>query len=207
MGVSTAAERRRIGLFGGAFDPPHCAHVALAQQAIDELALDLLHVVPTGRAWHKKRTLSPAHDRLAMVQAAFASMPKSAVDERELRRPGPSYTIDTLTELQAQYPDAQLYLLIGADQAGALTQWHGWAEVVRLAIISIARRPDAPSAPGPWAFETSPDARTVALHLPDIPINATQVRDRVAAGQPIDALVPPAVAGYIDFHHLYRPAR
>ena len=92
----------RIGLFGGAFDPPHYAHMALARAAVRQLGLSRLHVTPTGQAWHKSRPLTPAAQRLAMCRLAFAHEPRCVVDGRETRRDGPSYTIDTLAALQAE---------------------------------------------------------------------------------------------------------
>ena len=203
----------RIGLFGGAFDPPHDAHLALARAAIDELRLARLHVVPTGDAWHKTRPLSPGVHRLAMCRLAFADVPKVRVDERELLRDGPTYTIDTLTELRAEYPGAALFLQIGADQAAAFHTWRRVDEILRIATLSIAVRGD-PSGAGSIFDAGNPlpgmavDAQRVRLlSLPAMPHSATEVRRRVVAGEPIDHLVPPAVAGYIAEHHLsQRPA-
>ena len=90
------AQAKRIGVFGGAFDPPHLAHMALVKTAVADLQLDELRVIPTGQAWHKPRALSPAHHRLAMAQLAFADLPNVLVDPRETQRVGPSYTVDTL---------------------------------------------------------------------------------------------------------------
>ncbi|MEP6966196.1 MAG: nicotinate (nicotinamide) nucleotide adenylyltransferase, partial [Polaromonas sp.] len=131
---------RRIGVFGGAFDPPHNAHVALARAALEQFALDALYIVPTGQAWHKARTLSDAEDRLAMTRLAFGDIAGVVVDERELQRAGPTFTIDTLQALQAENPAAQLYLFIGADQFSTFRQWHKWQEILELAIICIADR-------------------------------------------------------------------
>jgi nicotinate-nucleotide adenylyltransferase len=201
---------RRIGVFGGAFDPPHNAHLALVRAALAQLRLDSLRVFPTGEAWHKARTLSPAEHRLAMARLAFGDCPGVVVDDRELRRPGPTYTIDTLTELQAEFPDAQLVLLLGGDQAQALMRWHRWADILRIAIISVAVRA------GSTAGATDPQARQPVsgpaggrfeyLTLPAMPHSATDIRTRVAAGLGIDHLVPVPVARYIDQHHLYLPA-
>lgn len=200
----------RIGLFGGAFDPPHDAHVALARAAIAQLGLARLHVVPTGDAWHKSRPLSPAADRLAMCRLAFADVAGAVVDDRELRRAGPTYTIDTLHELRAQYPGAELVLQIGADQAAAFHTWRCAVEIVQNSIISIAYRADPASAGADFDLNNplpglSVDpARIRWLELALMPHSATDIRRRVAAGQPIDGLVAPPVAGYIANHHLYR---
>ncbi|MDR2129446.1 MAG: nicotinate (nicotinamide) nucleotide adenylyltransferase [Burkholderiaceae bacterium] len=193
---------RRVGLFGGAFDPPHLAHQAVARAALTQLRLDRLHIVPTGDAWHKPRALSAAADRLAMCQLAFADIAGVCVDARELRRAGPTYTIDTLAELRAQYPQAELFLQIGSDQAAAFHTWRHAAEIGQLATIVIAARSDARAAATQTGFAS---ART--LKLPPMPHSATAVRQRVAARQPLDDLLPAAVARYIADHHLYQTNR
>lgn len=201
---------RRIGVFGGAFDPPHLAHVALARAALAQLRLDRLHVFPTGHAWHKARTLSAAEHRLAMARLAFEDCPGVVVDERELRRAGPTYTIDTLLALQAEYPGAQLHLLLGSDQALALPRWHRWQEILQIAIISVASRDD--DANHPNAFD--PDhpvpplngGRFQRLQVAAMPHSATDIRARVQAGLGIDHLVPAGVARYIEQNHLYLSA-
>ena len=101
-----SAPRRRIGMFGGAFDPPHNGHVALARIAVEQLRLDELHIFPTGHAWHKARTLSDGPLRVAMSELAFEGVPKLVLDTREVYRSGPTYTVDTLRELRQQSPDA-----------------------------------------------------------------------------------------------------
>jgi len=103
-------------MFGGAFDPPHLAHRALAEAALDQLGLDALHMMPTGQAWHKARSLTSAEHRIAMCQLAFDDLPRTRIDTRETTRQGPSYTADTLAELAREYPGATLYLVLGADQ-------------------------------------------------------------------------------------------
>ncbi len=198
---------RRLGLFGGAFDPPHNAHVALARAAIEQLRLDALHILPTGRAWHKARTLSPGEHRLAMARLAFAGLPQVSVDDRELRREGPTYTVDTLRELHREHPQDTLVLVIGADQADTFDQWRESAEIARLAIISIAGRPRADAPAGTVDASRVPGGHWVPITLPPLPVSATDIRERRAAGLGIDHLVPPPVARYIDQHHLYLPTR
>ena len=207
MGVSpvpTAA--RRIGVFGGAFDPPHAAHVALVQAAVADLQLDELLLIPTGQAWHKARPLSPAHHRLAMAQLAFASLPRVVVDPREIRRAGPSYTVDTLRELKLQWPDAELFLVLGEDQARALSSWHEWQEVLRLAIICVAEREDLTRAEPHFFAPKSHESRFRRLPVPAMPVSATDIRTRIAAHQSVSPLVFEPVARYIDHHHLYQTA-
>lgn len=199
---------RRIGVFGGAFDPPHNAHVALAGAAIAQFGLDTLYVVPTGHAWHKSQALSaPAH-RLAMARLAFEGIPHVRVDEREVQRPGPTFTIDTLQALQAENPGAQIHLFIGADQFAAFRQWHRWQDILDIAIICIAGRAQSmPVEPQFEAYE-SRGSRFTLLDLPLMPVSATQIRQLAASGAAtaaeITRLVPEAVARYISLHQLYR---
>ena len=195
--------RQRVGVFGGAFDPPHIAHLALVRSAIEQLELDALRVIPTGHAWHKTRTLSPAEHRLNMARLAFSSDSKVFVDDRETRRVGPSYTIDTLNALKAEQPQADLFLIIGADQACSLTTWHRWQEVVQSATICVAGR-DNPSLPdGEFASPNTLEGGFLRLKMPLNPVSATAIRARVANAEPIAALVGEPVARYIAQHHLY----
>jgi len=206
--VGTPGQPRRIGIFGGAFDPPHNAHVALAQCALAQMALDELRVIPTGQAWHKARTLGAAEHRLAMAELAFGALPGVVVDDRETRRQGPTYTLDTLRELQQEHPGAQLLLILGADQGAALPSWHGWLEILSIAIVSIAQRLDPARLEArfdPAALPGLPSgARFERIELPPMDLSATHIRLLAGQGKDISLLVPPAVARYIDLHHLYR---
>jgi nicotinate-nucleotide adenylyltransferase len=203
--MRTAAQPRRIGVFGGAFDPPHVGHHTLAAAAIVQLQLDALHVVPTGHAWHKSRTLIDAQHRLAMASLAFADLPQVVVDTRELVRPGPTYTVDTLNELQHENPGAQLYLLIGEDQARALPSWSRWEQLPALAIICVAARADSTGAKDQFEALKAQVPNLMALNMPPVAISATDIRHRARAGQSLAPLVFESVARYIDQHHLYRP--
>jgi len=205
---------KRIGMFGGAFDPPHRAHLVLAQLAVEALVLDELHIIPTGQAWHKARTLSSAEHRLAMAQLAFQGMPRVVVDDRELQRSGPTFTIDTLEALQVENPGAQLYLIMGADQFAAFQQWHKWQAIAGLAIIFIADRPPyTPINAGDDAyFEAYKglENRFVRLQMPPMATSATQIRQLMTsnAGKTlvINTLVTDPVARYIAANHLYSPS-
>ena len=198
----------RIGIFGGAFDPPHNAHVALAKTALSELELDTLHVIPTGQAWHKARTLSEPEHRLAMTRLAFSDVAQVAVDDREIKRAGPTFTIDTLQSLQTENPGAQLYLLMGSDQFAAFEQWHQWRAITRIAIICIASRARFDWGKGQSNAEKEPKIHTATLDMPQMPVSATQIRQLVASGlgenQVMADLLPPAVASYIAKHRLYQ---
>ncbi|MDZ7918758.1 nicotinate (nicotinamide) nucleotide adenylyltransferase [Rhodoferax sp.] len=202
--LPAATQPRRIGVFGGAFDPPHRGHHALAATAIAQLQLDALHIIPTGHAWHKSRTLTDASHRMAMARLAFADLPQVVVDGRELDRPGPTYTVDTLLELQQEKPGAQLYLLIGEDQARALPSWSRWEQLPALAIICVAARADSTGTKGQFdALKVHLPGLTV-LNMHPVAISATELRHRAATGQSIGPLVFETVARYIDQHHLYR---
>ena len=191
---------RRVGIFGGSFDPVHNAHVALARQALGELALDELLWVPAGQPWQKQRHLSSAEDREAMVRLALAGEPRFKLSRIELERSGPSYTIDTVRELHAARPAAQWFLIIGQDQYAGFHTWHGWQELLGLVTLAIADRPDALHTVNPRVLAA---ART-AVALPMMDVSSTDIRRRVARGEGIADLVPEPVARYIARHHLYR---
>ncbi|MEO6320265.1 MAG: nicotinate (nicotinamide) nucleotide adenylyltransferase [Polaromonas sp.] len=211
MGLSAEAahEPKRIGVFGGSFDPPHNAHVALARAALEQFQLDSLHVVPTGLAWHKSRELSAPMHRLALTRLAFEDVARVVVDDRELQRKGPTFTIDTLKALQTENPQAQLYLFIGADQFVAFRQWHKWQAILELAIICIAYRAESTVAQTDFDAYAAQNHRFFMLKLPMMSVSATQVRQLIASGVAASAevarLVPEPVARYISLHQLYAP--
>jgi nicotinate-nucleotide adenylyltransferase len=197
---------QRLGVFGGAFDPPHVAHVALAQAALEQLQLDQLRIFPTGQAWHKPRAMSAPEHRLAMTRLAFGHLPRTVIDERELQRPGPTYTIDTLRELKAEHPAAQLFLVMGEDQAVSLTRWREWEAILGMTVICMAARASAQTNAGAAQPALPAQAQVRLLQLPNMPESATEVRERAAAGTGIAHLVPAPVASYIEQHYLYQSA-
>ena len=197
---------QRIGVFGGAFDPPHIAHIALARAAIEQLRLDVLFVVPTGVAYHKSRGLTPTVHRLQMAHLAFAELDCVVIDPRETLRVGPSYTVDTLLELRAEYPDAQLFLVLGEDQAQTWASWHRFSEIPGLATICVAGRADSTRAGGIFDALPSLIPGSRRLEMPPMEVSATDIRLRLAHGQPAAPLVFDPVARYIAQHHLYRTA-
>lgn len=195
-----AAAPRRIGLFGGTFDPPHTAHLELARVARDALALDELRWIPAGQPWQKARAITPAEHREAMVRAAIEGEPRFVLERCELERDGPSYMVDTVQALQAREPNARWVLILGQDQLAGLPTWHRWRELLARVDLAVADRPGAAAAVDP---EVAAVARQ-AVPLPLRDIASTDIRARVRQGLPIAELVPPAVARYIDRHHLYR---
>jgi nicotinate-nucleotide adenylyltransferase len=139
-----------------------------------------------------------------MTKIAFSSVPHTLVDEREIRRAGPTYTVDTLRELRAEQQSAELFLLMGEDQAASFTSWREWQAIAQLATLCIARRQYAAQAQPELVLPAG--VRHRILMLPFLAESATEVRRRLTAGEDIAALVPPGVAGYIARNHLYTPA-
>ena len=209
MIADSVANPKRIGVFGGAFDPPHLAHVALAEAALEQFSLDALYIIPTGQAWHKARALSAPQHRLAMTRLAFENMARVVVDDRELQRAGPTFTLETLRALQAEHPSAQLYLFIGADQFVAFRQWHQWQAIIEIAIICIADRSPSTRTQAQFDAYAPYQHRFFTLKLPLMPVSATQVRELITFGTAtaakISRLVPEPVARYISQHRLYSP--
>ena len=202
---------KRLGMFGGSFDPPHMAHLALAQHAVEQFQLDELRIIPTGDAWHKSRNLTPSPHRLAMTRLAFANLQQAVVDTREIDRSGATYTIDTLHELHVEVPDAQLFLFIGADQAQAFKTWHRWQDILGLATVVVAQRTldGQGGTPSQWHNAVSPDVQR--LDMPSLNVSATEIRAYFAQGShptaPMSAWLPAAVQDYIEQHSLYQTTR
>lgn len=187
-------------MFGGSFDPPHNAHVALATLALHELALDELRWIPAGQPWQKARVITPSAHREAMVRLAMDDEPRFVLERCEIRRNGPSYTLDTVRELQAAQPGAQWFLIIGQDQYAGLHTWRDWRELLGLVTLAVANRPGTVLAPHADVLALAHRA----VPLPMLAIASTDIRARVAAGQDISTLVPEGVARYIEAHHLYQ---
>jgi nicotinate-nucleotide adenylyltransferase len=190
----------RIGVFGGTFDPPHLGHLIVAQDVWVALGLDRVVFVPAAVPPHKAhREITPGAVRLELLRAAVAGDPRFEVSDLELRRAGPSYTVDTLRELQERHPAASLYFLLGVDQFRELHGWRDPEGVARLARLVVIAR-DGESA------EDAVAARFPHLVVPTtrIDLSATAIRARVAAGEPIRYLVPDGVAAIIGREGLYR---
>ncbi len=211
--------RRRIGLLGGTFDPIHVGHLALARAARDALRLDEVRFVPTGRSWQKAGAGAGVEARLAMVQLAVSAIPGFVVDDRETRRTGPSYTIDTLLELRAELgAEPALVLVLGSDQLRNLATWHRHDELLQHAHIAATVRNanplsdfDAPvealvAAHGRDALPDTPAGAIVFFAMPPVPASASALRERLARGERPVELLPARVLDYIERHRLYRPA-
>jgi len=192
----------RIGLFGGSFDPPHDAHLALAHAALEQLRLDKLLWIPAGEPWQKAgaRAVTPAAQRAAMVQLAIAGERRFALERCEIERAGPSYTLDTVRELQRRLPGNEWFLVIGQDQYARLSTWHGWRELLGLVTLAVAPRDGA--MPAPIAEVAAVPHRLEPLSLRALPHASTALRGEADAAS-LAAMVPAAVARYIARHHLY----
>lgn len=186
-----------IGILGGTFDPVHHGHLLLARDAVEELGLARLIFVPAAVNPFKlgQAAGAPGELRLAMLRAATAGAAGFAVDDTELRRAGPSYTFDTVSEIQRREPDARLVCLIGADNVPGLPRWHRSAELRAMAEFIVFRRGTDHAANA---------AGLRALTPRRVDISATEIRNRVAAGRTIRYLVPEAVAEIITAHRLYQ---
>jgi nicotinate-nucleotide adenylyltransferase len=192
-----AGARRRIGVLGGTFDPIHVGHLVAGSEALQQLELDDLLLVPAGQPWQKDGTpVSAAHHRHAMTLLACDRTPFS-VSTVDLDRPGPTYTVDTLRDLHAAHDEADLYVIIGADAVAGLSTWRQPQRVAELARLVAVTRPGHPLPDGPVGGVTT-------IEIPGVDVSSTQCRRRVSQGRTIDHLVPAPVVDYIRKTGLYR---
>ncbi len=193
-------------LFGGTFDPIHQSHIAMARQLADALALDEVIFMPTFVPPHKiKDTMASAEDRLAMCRLAVEGHPRLTVSSLEIERGGASFTVDTLRTLCADEPDAEWYLLTGADMFCTLRTWYHFNEIAQMVTLcTVPREGTDMAALEQYADElTAAGARCYVAPMPVVPISSTAVRQRLALGESVDGLLPIAVADYIRAHGLY----
>ena len=185
---------------GGTFDPIHHGHLVAASEVADRFGLDEVVFVPTGQPWQKaEREVSKAEDRYLMTVVATASNPRFSVSRVDIDRGGPTYTADTLTDLKAEYPDAELFFITGADALAQILSWHRLDELFKLAhFIGVTR-------PG-YELEDDhlPDGAVTLVEVPAMAISSTDCRRRVAEGHPVWYLVPDGVVQYISKRGLYR---
>ena len=193
----------KVGVLGGTFDPVHNGHLALAEHAREQLALDLVLFIPAGEPWRKAhRTITSAEHRLAMLRLAIDGNDAFGISDIELRRNGPTYTADTLEALAAERLDDEFYFIIGADALADLPNWHEPERIAQHAILAVAPRDDrAADAAEPPIHGIA--NRIQRFHMPPIDVSSTDIRARVAAGASITDLVPPAVERYIRDQALY----
>lgn len=197
----------RIGVFGSAFNPPHNAHRALVLAARAQLGLDRVVVVPTGDAYHKAGGPDPGPAlRLALAEAAFEGLDRVDVSPVEVYRAGPSYTFETLEEIAAEYPESEIYLLMGADAARGFGGWKRPERVLELARIAVAPRPDVADEQVRAVFDRLGDGDRVELiDMPAVDLSSSVVRDRLATGRSVSDMVPADVLEIIDNEGVYGP--
>ena len=195
--------RERLGLLGGTFDPPHLGHLAAAVEVRESLGLDRVLLLVANEPWQKVggRPLSAPADRLAMTEASCAGIDGVEASSIEIARGGPTYTIDTLEELRERAPDAEFFLIVGADAAAGLDTWERHRELPSLAtLVIVDRAGDAePPIPAGWTVEH--------VGMPRLDVSSTGLRARVAAGRSLTPYVPQSVIDIIEERSLYGSAR
>ena len=193
----------RLGILGGTFDPVHLGHLLLAECAREELSLVQVLFVPAREPWRKShRVITPPEHRLAMLELAIEGNDGFGISDIELRRPGPTYTADTLEALAAERLDDEFYFIVGADALADLPNWREPERIVQHAVLAVAPRAGQSLAATAAAL---PDiaARIERFEMPPTPVSSTEIRARVLAGKPIAGMVPAAVERYIRTHRLY----
>ncbi len=188
----------RLGLFGGSFNPVHFGHLLVARAACEELSLDRVFFIPAARSPFKPDLeLAPATERLRLLRLALVGQSWSGVDDQEIRRGGVSYSIETVRDYATRFPGAELFYLVGADHAALLPKWREAGDLARLTQFAVIPRPDTPLVPLPGPFRG-----TILRGFPTR-VSASEIRERVKAGRPVDWLVPSAVAEAIRNNRLY----
>ena len=188
----------RIGVFGGTFDPPHVGHLVTAINVAHSLELDSVVLMVNNVPWQKvgSRPITPALDRLAMVQAAVANVPRLAAGDVEIRAGGHSYTADTLQRLADEQPGAEFFVILGDDAAAGIRTWERADEVIDQARLVVVDRPGQPA-------DLDPDIDWIRIEVPRLEVSSTDLRDRVADGRPLDYLVTEDVLAVIAARGLY----
>jgi nicotinate-nucleotide adenylyltransferase len=195
----------RVGILGGAFNPPHVGHLVCAQEAVVQLDLEKVVFVPTARPAHREIEQDPgAEVRVELCEAAIADDDRFELSRAELEREGPSYTVDTLRELRAAAPDDELFLLLGGDQAASLPSWHEPEEVLELSTVVAVERVGFSRSTIALKLSHLRGGRDVrVLEMPVMQVSSSMIRRRVALGQPIRYLVPEPVAELVRERGLY----
>jgi nicotinate-nucleotide adenylyltransferase len=202
--------RGRIGVLGGTFDPVHYGHLIMAETCREQLRLDEIRFIPAAMPPHKLGTrITDGQARADMLSLAVSGYPEFVVDRRELKRSGPSFTIDTLSELATENPAAELYLLMGADSLRDFLTWKNPQGITELATLVACNRPGVPGLdPSQIAEWVGPEIadRVLTVEIPGTDLSATDLRRRVAEGRGLRFLTPRSVEAYITAHQLYAAA-
>ena len=197
----------RLGIFGGTFDPVHYGHLLLAETCREQLKLDEVRFVPAATPPHKlHHKISDGEARADMLSLAVSGYPEFVVDRRELKRKGPSYTVDTLAEFAVEFPVAELYFLAGADSLKDFLSWREPEHIIRLATLVACNRPGLPKLQveqvANWVGPEIAD-RILTLQMPGTEISGSEMRDRVRDGRSLRFLTPRAVEAFVIEHGLY----
>ena len=196
---------RRWGVFGGVFDPIHYGHLAIAEQTRDALQLDKVLFIPAGQPVHKRAPDTPGLARMRMVQLAIADNPAFEASSIEIDAERLNYTLDTLKGLGAERADVEFVLIVSSETAALMPTWHEPEQILDLAEVAIVSRLGHADISAEWIAKHFPgrESRFVRVETTHLGHSSTAIRARVAAGQPIRYLVPPAVEDYIREHALY----
>ncbi|MCB1863871.1 MAG: nicotinate-nucleotide adenylyltransferase [Chromatiales bacterium] len=205
---------RLIGVFGGTFDPVHRGHVETVRELRGKLRLDAVRVIPLRAPPHRSPPLASGADRVRMLELAFADLDGFVIDPRELEREGTTYTVDTLRELHAEFPDDRWVLIVGADAYAGLETWSRWREIPRLAHLAVMQRNGAPlpaeavrdafvPVTDPAELRQRGSGLRIEVTITPVEVSATDIRRRLASGTTAEEELPSAVAAYIAEHGLY----
>ncbi|WP_082696813.1 nicotinate-nucleotide adenylyltransferase [Mycobacterium sp. IS-1590] len=199
------APRRRLGVMGGTFDPIHNGHLVAASEVADLFGLDEVVFVPTGQPWQKDRDVTAAEDRYLMTVIATASNPRFSVSRVDIDRSGPTYTKDTLRDLHALNPDADLYFITGADALASILTWQNWEDMFAIANFVGVSRPgyELDGKHIAAAVKELPDDALRLVEVPALAISSTDCRKRAEENRPIWYLVPDGVVQYVAKRKLY----
>lgn len=197
----TSAAPKRIGLLGGTFDPPHLGHLAMAKAVQTQVGLDEIIFLVANDPWQKSddRSVTPAAIRLEMTTSLVAGESGMKVDDREIARGGPTYTVDTLTEIRSETPDAELFLIVGADTASRIPTWHRPNDMAAFSTLVVVNRSHEPELDE----SLLPAMNVIHVAMDAVDVSSTSIRQAIASGDTTIFGVTPAVQSVIDAHHLY----
>jgi nicotinate-nucleotide adenylyltransferase len=210
--------KQLIGLFGGTFDPIHRGHLQIAQELIDTLPLKAIHFIPNKSPTYRDKPEASADHRLAMAQIATAKNPQFIVNDIEMKRTGPTYTIDTITRIHQETPDQPFCLILGNDAFSIMNTWHGWGKIPELVHLIIINRPGITLPNLPWMHDllekrntdniqnlsSQPGGYVFQHTIKPIAMSATKIRQQLNAGTDLSDQLTPEVISYIRQHHLYQ---
>lgn len=208
-----------IGIFGGTFDPVHLGHLKIAEQLLNELKLSTIHLIPNRHPPHRPKPIASPEDRLAMLRIATLHRADLIVNDIEIARPPPSYAIDTLRTLRALIPTQPLCLILGTDAFNSFNQWFKWEDILKYVHIVVINRPGNPiSLKQQWLHDLmlkhqithpnhlgeTPAGKIYIKEINPIPLSASEIREKISAGEDVSEYLPPKVWHYIQQHHLYK---